>query len=73
MSESYGIDSGALILHRPHDADITVRIETKEDVSQYLKDSSGYIAFGNKKERIQQATNLKSIICWLMNDLKVKE
>lgn len=57
----------AIILHRPHDPTEKVKLVTRKDVEKYLKDTSGVIAYFNKKERIQQATNLKSIIYWLMS------
>lgn len=59
----------AIIVHLPHDPTETMRLETRKDVEKYLRNSSGMIAYGNKKERIQQATNLKSIISWLMNGI----
>ena len=63
----------ALIIHRPHDPTETVKLVSREDVEQYLKDSSGTIAYGDKKTRIQQATNLKSIIYWLMTAIDGKD
>lgn len=57
----------AIILHRPHNVEETVKLISEEDVMQYIRNTSGIIAYGNKKERIQQATNLKAIIYWLLD------
>lgn len=59
----------ALILHYPASPTDTVRLVTTEDLQKYIKDTNGSIAYGNKKERIQQATNLKAIISWLVSGI----
>lgn len=72
MIDNYGINTGCMIVHMPHDTSIKREIATKEDVRKYIKDTSGIIAYGLKKERIQQATNMKSIIFWLMDELRMQ-
>lgn len=62
----------SLILHYPANTDETVKLETADDLQKYIKDTSGIIAYGNKKERVQQATNLKAIINWCVNALTEK-
>ncbi len=59
----------AIILHYPANPAETVKLVTSEDLQQYIKDTSGSIAYGNKKERIQQAANLKAIISWLVSEI----
>lgn len=73
MSENYGIDTGAIIVHMPHDVTVTRKIANKKDVTEYIIDTSGKIVYGTKRERIQQATNLKNIIFWLMNEMTLME